>query len=266
MSETHSFDIRGVSVAIGMPNYGIIQARTTAALAMTAYECARCGVVLDLIMAQGVLPWSRDNVVDEFLPLKSQKLFWIDADMEWTPTDFFRLLALSTVRDVVGAAYPAKVDGPVTFYAAYDGNQASQEYGLLPVNGMGLGFTVMDRAVVEKVVATKPVLHDQLANRDVHEVFRFGSTDGQRQGEDMAFFDDIKAAGYTVWMDPSIELGHVGTKVWRGRIADAFTKTDTEYVGGKEKTANGRDNGTQARPRPSAKDYNVNPADLAFGW
>jgi hypothetical protein len=36
-----------------------------------------------------------------------------------------------------------------------------------------------------------------------------------RRGEDGAFFDDIRALGHKVWLDPTIELGHVGTKVYR---------------------------------------------------
>lgn len=238
MSETHSFDVRGVKVAIGVPNYGVVTPQTASSLAATAHECGKIGIGLDFIFVQSVLPWSRDNVVDEFLKLHTPKLFWIDSDMVWEPKDFIRLVALSTVRDVIGAAYPAKVEGPITFYAAYDGSMRSEEYGLLRVKGMGLGFTIMDRAVVQRVAEKAPILDDPLQGKKIRSVFRFGSVNGQRQGEDMAFFEDVRTAGYTVWMDPSIELGHVGMKQWRGRIADAMQSAETEIVGpNKERAA-----------------------------
>ncbi len=53
-------------------------------------------------------------------------------------------------------------------------------------------------------------------------VFRCDIFNGFRRTEDMAFFADIRAAGYTVWMDPAIELGHIGEKMWKGCIGTAF--------------------------------------------
>ncbi len=211
-----------------MPHYGAIQPRTAMALAGTATDCVKAGVTLDIYMVQCVLPWARDNVIDEFLNGTAQKLFWIDSDMDWPPAAFFRLLALSQVRDVVGAAYPAKIDprGPMTFYASYEANLASEEYGLMRVNGMGLGFTVMDRKVVEKIAEKAPHLLDELSGKRIRTIFRFAEKGGKRQGEDMAFFDDIRALGFDVWMDPSVELGHIGTHTWRGKIADVFQQAE----------------------------------------
>lgn len=227
-------NVAGMSVAIGMPTKGDLPPHTVMSLIKTATACVTANVSLDVILhVSGVLQWGRDDVLDEFLRGDAQKLFWIDSDMVWTQESFFRLLALSTKREVVGASYPAKVEGPTTFYASYDGGGLkADEYGLMPVNGMGLGFTIIDRAVAQKLVVGKPILKDELSGRSAAEVFRFGSIDGNRQGEDMAFFADIRDLGYGVWMDPSIELGHVGPRQWRGKIMDALQATDTEYVAG----------------------------------
>ena len=70
--------------------------------------------------ASSVVQIGRDAVLDDFLQDDTQKLFWIDSDMVWEPGDFLRLLALSTTRGVVCAAYPRKVDGPIQFDAAID--------------------------------------------------------------------------------------------------------------------------------------------------
>jgi hypothetical protein len=70
--------------------------------------------------------------------------------------DVFRLLALSTKFEVVACAYPAKVDTP-TFYVNYEpGEYEANKYGLLSVKGVGLGFTIVDRKVIQELSDRAP--------------------------------------------------------------------------------------------------------------
>jgi hypothetical protein len=41
----------------------------------------------------------------------------------------------------------------------------------------------------------------------------------------MAFFADIRELGHKVWLDPAVNLGHVGTKEFRGSISEAMFGT-----------------------------------------
>ncbi len=217
--------VTGMSVAIGMPiaPKSGVPAHTVASLCETIQKCTELGVKCDRIFEiSGVIQMGRDGVLDAFLKGDSQKLFWIDSDMVWTPDDFLRMLAMSTRVDVVGAAYPAKVEGPTTFYADFAADRRVGPFGLQEIRGLGLGFTIMDRAVCEKLASGAPRVKDSLNGREQAAVFRVDIFNGERRTEDMAFFADIRDAGYTVWMDPSIELGHIGDKVWRGKIANAF--------------------------------------------
>jgi len=223
MREIKRLSLGDVSVTIGMPVDNGIPPRTVMALAQTVHRCAKMDIRCDIAMeVSGVIQIGRDNVLDDFLRGDTDKLFWIDSDMVWNPDDFIRLLALSTQVDVVGAAYPAKVEGPTTFYANFDVTGRRGDYGLMEVKGLGLGFTVVSRAVAEKLAADAPKVADQISGRSVASVFRVDVVDGRRRTEDMAFFADIRAAGYPVWIDPHISLGHIGEREWRGRILDAF--------------------------------------------
>lgn len=212
----------GLKVMIGMPVGRPLPMRTVAALCATVKTATERGVNLALSMVQGTLPWARDDVLDEFLKSDCERLFWIDSDMAWTPDDFARMVALSTRVDVLCATYPAKLDGDVTFYVNWEPGQPAGAYGLLPVNGAGLGFAIMSRRAVEAVAASKPTVLDEATGRRLKSVFRFDTLDGKRQGEDMAFFADIAAAGYQVWLDPQVRLGHIGEKQWEGAVIDAF--------------------------------------------
>jgi hypothetical protein len=220
-----TIDLKGLNVMVGMPAGRDLPALTVKSLLATQSLCRDRQVPfqMGMVIGSSVVQWARDEVVDVFLKSDATRLFLIDSDMVWEPEQFMRLLALSQYREVICAAYPAKVDRP-TFYVNWDEKEklVHGEYGLIEIKGVGLGFTVMHREVVEKLAYEAPRIVDEIAGRDLAAVFRIGQIDGKRQGEDMAFFADIRELGYKVWLDPAVSLGHSGTKVYRGSIQDAL--------------------------------------------
>jgi hypothetical protein len=216
-------DIKDLSVMFGMPAGRDLHPRTVVSMIYTFLKCAQMGIPCEPgIVAHGsIITKSRDEVLDMFLASKAKKLFWVDSDMVWNPDDFIRLLALSKVVSVVGATYPAKVDGPTTFYVKYDTLEIG-DYGLIEVLGMGLGFTVIDREIAEALASKAPRVFDELGGKEYASVFRVDSIDGKLRGEDMAFFADIRALGHKVWLDPMVDLVHVGVKQYSGSIRDAL--------------------------------------------
>ena len=218
-------NMSGVSVMIGMPAGRDLPIQTVKSLIGTFSACHTRGTKCSLgaIANSAVVQWARDEVVDLFLKSDAQVLFWIDSDMAWEPWQFLRLLVWSQIYDVVCAAYPAKVEPP-TFYLLGNGNPINP-HGLREIDGIGLGFTVMRRSIVEALAKQAPKVRDQIAEREIAAIFRIDTTtDGHRRGEDMAFFADIKALGYKVMLDPTVDLGHVGTKIYTGSIRDAQQK------------------------------------------
>ena len=224
--DTETFDLRGMSVHIGMPvapKSGIAP-KTAMSLCSTVERLTRAGIDYTVAMeVSGIVENSRDMVLTDFLEGDKQKLLWLDSDMVWTADDVSRILALSTYHEVIAATYCAKVDGPPTFYI----NHAAEDlpfnrYGLMPVYGVGLGFTIVDRKVCEELAATKPVVTDQISGRKLNCVFRQGIHEGHRMTEDFCFFSDVRDLGYTVWLDPSIKLGHIGEREWTGDPMTAF--------------------------------------------
>ena len=226
MSDEIEVSLDGLSVTIGIPVYNPIPHRTVMSLCGTVQELTKHKIKHNISMhVCGIITMGRSNVLADFLQSGTQKLFWVDADMVWDPQDVMKLLAMSTEVDVVAAAYPAKVEGPATYYANFDAERKIGPFGLHEVKGLGLGFTVVDRKVCQELSDRAPMVKDEIANRSSAQVFRTDATaDGHFRGEDMAFFADIRDLGYTVWCDPTIELGHIGPREWRGRLSDAFIK------------------------------------------
>ena len=225
--------LEGLSVMIGVPAGRDIHPFTTRSLMYTQRVLAQVKIPHEPVLVANcsVVQWARDEVADVFLKSGYKRLFWIDSDMTWEPDDFMRLLALSQVYDVVCATYPAKIDSPVTFYVNRepDKDMVANEHGLFEVLGVGLGFTIVSRKAMEAIAARSPVVWDEAAQREIREIFRVQSImkNGRRtrSGEDMAFFTDLREEGFKVWLDPQVDLGHMGMKKYTGSVRDALQLT-----------------------------------------
>jgi hypothetical protein len=208
---------------IGMPvGSGSVYWATAMSLEATLGACRTENLRLQLeaVVGCSVVTWARSAIVDSFLKSDCTHLFWIDSDIVWTPDDFFRIVGFGAVLDVVGAIYPFKKQAPMTFLINHVGEPGQYEInglGCVKIKGMGMGFTLMKRAVVEAVAATKPKRRDPITGLEYADVFRI-----DHEGEDLAFFSDIRAAGYDIWLDPSIQIGHIGPAIYKGDPLEAL--------------------------------------------
>lgn len=227
------YDLKGLSVCIGMPVVGNINPHTVGSLIGTIQLCNKVGVTVDVQIISGcsVIQWARDEVVHAFLGTDCRKLFWIDSDITWEPLDFMKLVAFSLDYDVVCATYPAKIDNTpnIEFYVGVDKESVenADEMGLIDVDGIGLGFTIMDGTILDKMNFNAEKAFDEVSGKEISQIFKVGiNEDGKRFGEDMAFFADIKDLGYEVKLDPSISLGHVGNRIYKGSVLEGLTNLE----------------------------------------
>lgn len=228
-------DPRQLRVDIGMPvHFPYLAFPTVVSLVDTTKVCTTAGIELRQVSPVGcsLVTDARSAIVDEFLKGKATHLFWIDSDMHWHPRDFVRLLTLCTQPgvDVVGATYAQKVE-PIRFIVRKLGKRTN-DFGLVAVEGLGLGFTVMRRDAVERVAAGKPTVITNSGTIPMREVFTLEKTPtGYRMGEDIKFFQDIREAGYEVWLDPMVNVMHVGMKMYGGNVKEALTGLAPEDEG-----------------------------------
>lgn len=223
---------------VGMPiGSGSIPWPTAVSLMSTVRAADKAGVPIRIEAPTGcsVVQWARSNIAGAFLKSDFTHLFWIDSDIVWSPDDFFRLLGFGGVLDVVGGTYPFKKE-PIEYLVNLPGKDGQYEVnalGCVRVEAMGLGFTVCQRKVVEAVAATKVRVKDELNGVEYADIFRVDRTVRNTPlGEDVAFFNDIRELGFNVWLDPSINVGHIGSKIYRG---DVITSLGLENFVKKEK-------------------------------
>jgi hypothetical protein len=80
------------------------------------------------------------------------------------------------------------------------------------VKRVGTGFMMIQRHVIEKMVAAHPewTYENKLKDDQISAVFDFKIIDGQYVGEDYLFCDRATQMGFTVHIDVDISLPHVG--------------------------------------------------------
>lgn len=227
-------DMAGVSVMLAMPTHRDIPSGTVASLLATQHALHIRGIPYEIEMQVGssLVHHARSKIAHHFLKSSHSLLFWVDSDIEWKADDFIRLCALSTEMDVVGGAYPAKKD-PIVFFLdpSSGGEIESNEFGCLKIGGWGMGFTVCNRRVIEALADKSPKLKFGDSDEPIASIFRCDEIDGYARGEDMAFFADIKDLGFEAFLDPSVTLGHIGSKTYTASIADMLRPIEGDSNG-----------------------------------
>ena len=212
-----------LSVCIGLPCGATLPWQTALSLAATVRACALKGIPVEVAVIAGaaIVTEARNQVVHAYLKTDCSRLFLIDSDMAWREDDFLRMLVLSEIMPVLCASYPRKRPDLRHTIKPLEGIEAPpNEFNCRQISGTGLGFTVMRREVVEAVVAAAGSAYDEVQAEEIPDVFRVDTVERRgrrtRRGEDMAFFADVMQAGYPIWYDPSVKLGHVGMHVFGG--------------------------------------------------
>lgn len=215
-----------ISVMLAMPTHRDLPIQTVRSLLETQGLMQENNIPFVLHMENGgsLVHHSRTIVAYEFLKSDCNRLFWVDSDISWRGKDFLKFVALSTKMEVVCGAYPTKSDEPLFFLNVKDDALETNEYGCLPIDGIGLGFTIIQREVIEKLAERAPKLKYPKIDQPIPRFFRCDDNNGEARGEDMAFFSDIRDLGYRVNLDPSITLGHNGSKEYSASIGDYLKK------------------------------------------
>ena len=188
---------------------------------------------IEFVVGSSNLPRARNNLAARFLASDCDTLVMIDDDMGWKPADLFRLLAsdkpyiAAVGRKRVDAPGP---DGPEIWCAVpKPGAPNVDDFGALEVLRVGAAFIRLDRVVFETLVQQhpewkRPPLDDMTPKQgeNYYQFFRFETDAGDEIGEDYLFCDRWREAGGQIWVDPAVELEHVGSKAFKGRLLDSI--------------------------------------------
>jgi hypothetical protein len=205
--------MNNIKVCVAIPCYsGYVPIEFSLALSKLVLQADLYGITLDLVCnkGNGLITSSRNLLLSDFFQTDAEYLFWIDDDIIFTVEDFVKVVQIAVKYKSSAASYCVKQDTP-KFHIKKVTDEPSEE-GYILSNGLGLGFACQHRSVLLDLAKTKETYKDN--NRRIHNVFQTRVYNNQYQGEDMMFFQDIHELGYVTYVDPCINLQHVGTKVY----------------------------------------------------
>ena len=132
------------------------------------------------------------------------KVIWIDSDISWNVEDFMKLYESN--HDIVSGIYFNEEGVPLfTFNEEdiyFDHKQLKYKEYPFEVFGIGFGFVAMKSGVFENV--SRPWFETEfqkITNDDGREMFI-------PWGEDFSWCIKAQNAGYAIYLDPSIRVGH----------------------------------------------------------
>lgn len=177
----------------------------------------------------------RAMIVARFLAIpNATHLVMVDSDVCWEPRGLHRLVnACKGSVEFVCGAYPKRLGEGLSYHMRMlpgDTQTMDPATGLLEVEAMPAGFMCLSRAMLQRMVTHYADTKMSFAECpdgiawDLFDSVWVTDEAGLRHkwGEDYSFCKRWRDMGGKVWLDPHIAMGHLGTKMWKGRFSDSF--------------------------------------------
>lgn len=224
------------TVFIAIPTYGQPYAATVNSINAAQHYLSAHGV-------NGYVSWlsgmchvddARNNMCARFLQTEdATHLMFVDADVTFDANAIYRLLDRDEA--MIAGIYPYKndIEGfPVI--ADKNGEVSFDERGLIEAKGVPGGFMCIRRDVIERLTkknSKKGVWPEKADyNLPIVEIFHRTIEMGRsRRSGDYEFCDKVRRAGYKIWVEPNIQFGHVGEKVWTGNYMGYLLRQSGKY-------------------------------------
>lgn len=142
-------------------------------------------------------------------------LMWIDADIEWEPTDVMKLLVED--KDIIGGYYPCKTF-PLIQASAPKSHEGEETETLVETPYIATGFMLIKRTVCEAMhehyMPELKFYYGSETHRDRRYVDLFAPIIDKEKNdlyltEDYAFCKRANDIGFKSWMSKRVKLGHV---------------------------------------------------------
>lgn len=204
-----------MKIGIGIPNRGTINTVTMENLIAIMFDCFLKGHSVQLITLESTyVDWGRVNCVRKAQQAGCDRLLFVDTDMEFESHALSQLL--SHDKPIIGVNYFTRDQTKSVSTIKLKGNQGPTgetrrgSVNDLPsevfeVFAVGTGFMLIDMKVFEKT--------PQPWFRNTYD----GETGDFRYGDDVWFCKQAIAAGFSVWCDPTLIIGHRGSFLYMGQ-------------------------------------------------
>ena len=231
MRNQKSYDLAGKKLFIALPAYDFkVSLKLAISLAHFAQQAAQHGITIQIgsICGCSVVSRARNLLTQDFLESECDFLLFIDSDINFQPEAIFRLLAWSSDDPKKGivAAVPRVRDEKTTYITNLDHDEDNKltmnRMGLVRAEDVATAFMMVRKEVFQTLKDNHPEwkYYDERSKRDLSAIFDFTVQNNQYIGEDFLFCQRARAEGFEVWIDPTIELGHMGIQEYKGNFGE----------------------------------------------
>jgi hypothetical protein len=188
-------------VAICYPSSDMVHADFTLALAGLCLAAHPLPVTV-INAKSSIVAEARNNGVEEARGSGAEYLLFLDSDMVFPLTLLHRLLLHR--KDIVGAVYTRRQAPYSLLGKTLDSQPDPETTGCVEMARLPTGCMLIRMAVFDAL--PKPYFF-----------FGINHEQGTLLGEDYAFCDAARAAGFRIWADLNLsqEIGHIGQRVCR---------------------------------------------------
>lgn len=167
---------------------------------------------------------ARNAIIGKFLGGDYTDLVMIDADISWNAGTLTRLIEHDV--DFVAGPYRGRTDDKILYFVQWPEQKEmwtdpKTGYPLMKVNETTIGFCRLRRACVEKLVESlngHEYIDPLCPDEKLPWLIDFEKRDGVRLEEGYSLCRKWRDLGGDVWLDPCINLGHMGPKVFEGNL------------------------------------------------
>lgn len=168
---------------------------------------------------------SRNGAVKIALENDFDFLFFIDSDVEWTPSDFYKILEHE--EDIVAGALIKKdlENEDYTIKILNETLVTNENLSLIDADAVGTGFLKISKRALQTLWEISPSYTS--LEQEFRMIFNVGiDDDGTLISEDYFMCKKWKSIGEKVWVDPKVNCNHVGTIKFFGNFEEFLDKNN----------------------------------------
>ena len=229
-----------------MPCYGDMKVETCVSLIDTFSALGGSGVECRFkSVKSSLVTHGRNLLTAGFLDSGFDYMLFVDADVEFKPEAVMRMLVPE--KDIICTPYRNKEDPWISRYSVkfeYKNNIKILEWDLVEIEEGPAGLMLIHRSVFEKLMDKHPELKvnfnkatREKMNKEIGAVedainrymYNFWDTTfrldtGEWKGEDLAFCELAREAGFKIYANLDSWTTHHGSYGWKGRFGDHLVK------------------------------------------
>lgn len=161
---------------------------------------------------ESILPMARNELINLAYLQNYDNMVFIDDDEYWSAEALLDILL--SPKDVVCLPVVNKDDKKRIYNLPIQESYTKDTDGYLKVNKIGTGFMKLSQKVIRDLWESNPEI--VFRNKKLKLVCDYSITQDHFVGEDITLCRKLLELGYSIWVNPTHTVSHMGPKMYTG--------------------------------------------------